>query len=1147
MRKAAGCLFVSFLVWAQTYTGSIRGTITDPTQAAVPNAKVTATDVDRKVEYPTTADSAGRYVFPGLPPARYVVTVEAPGFRKASQPAFRLEVQQQVTLDIALTVGEMTTTVEVTGAAPLLNTTSATLGQVVENKFIESLPNSGRNPLSLVVLAPGITGGTGGVSFISNGVRNNSSEVILDGSALTGMEQNGGMTDVKYNPTSDVIAEFKVQTNYFSAEFGNTGGTIINMVSKSGTNEVHGVGYYFRRDTHLNANNWFANSRNSPLADSYRNWFGGTVGGPVYLPKIYNGTSRTFFFADFDRYKQKSATSSTASVPTPKQLSGDFSDTRLANGNLVPIYDPYSTYVDASGNTLRNPLPGNIIPASRQNPIARAFNKYYPAPTSDGNPYTHANNWFAQGSTPSAGNKLDAKLDHNISDRQRISSRYSVDWGWSGVANLTGNISHNGNPGFSRSQNFVLDYTRTQSPTTVITGRLGVLRAKGIRDPLSMGFDATTLGLPPEIHAAGVYAFPQYSAQYRSMGAAGYAIIHRYEDVYQASGSLTKILRAHTIKSGAEYRLMHENYFQPNLPNGGFTFSRGTTSLNPLVSSSSQGDGLASALLGWGSGGSISIDYPTCQSAGYFGTYVNDDWRVTKRLTFNIGLRYDFDIPRTDRFNRMNWFDPDAPSPLADIASLKVLYPLKGLMRFADDSHRSPYDGDWNNVQPRFGFAYALNSKTSIRAAYGIFYTASRHTIKGEIGSAFGFTDSSIPWSLDSGRTQFATFANPWPLGLTYPPGRDARAFLGRSASTPMPKDNNPQYQQWNFSIQRQVPGQGVVEVNYSASKGTYLYFGDSSDAVSSLTKLDPSYWKLGRTALNAQVPNPFYGIITNTTATAYNQPTIAYHRLLRPFVGYTGAGGYRAPQNIGDSNYHSVQFKYEKRFSRGLSLIAHYTIAKMISDTDEAGSDVEWAAIASSVQNLFDFRQERSLAAFDVPQRLVVSFDYQLPVGRGRAFGKDMNRILDGVIGGWEISSIAMASSRTPLQVTLASGNLWDGAGQRPNLVGDPSMPGSARDKLNNYFNVAAFTAPAPDVYGSAPRMLSTYRGPNIVNVDATLIKNFRIQEKKSIQVRMEAYSATNTPQWGNPNTSFGGTTFGQITSAGGARTLLIAMKFYY
>jgi hypothetical protein len=1146
------CLFTA-LSWGQSYTGSIRGTVTDHTKAAVPGAKVTVTDADRNVEFSTLTDSSGRYILPTLPAARYALTVEAQGFDKAAQPAFALEVQQQATVDVELKIGSLATTVEVQGAAPLLNTVSATLGQVVENRMMMTIPQNTRNPLGLILLAPGIVSTGSGTNFVSSGVRNNASEVLMDGGPLTGIEQNGGVTDVKYTPTVDVVEEFKVQTNFFSAEFGNSGGTVINMVSKSGTNQVHGVGYYFRRDNALNANNWFSNARNSPLADSKRDNYGATIGGPVAIPKIYNGRNRTFFFFDYDRISALSATTSLGSVPTAQQLSGDFSDTRLANGNLVPLYDPYNTFKDASGNTLRNPIPGNVIPLSRQNPITLNFIKYYPAPNLPGNQFTRNNNWFGQGSTPSDGNKIDVKIDQNFSDKQRLSARYGVNWTSNGVANLVNNISFNGNPGTERDQNFIMDYTRTQSPTTVIALRAGILRVKSIRDPLSTGFDATTLGLPAYMTSGtGTKAFPQFSAQYRSMGAGGYAIIHRYEDVYQYMGSVTKIVNGHTVKAGAELRKLHENYYQPNTPNGSFSFSRNTTALNPTVSSSTQGDGLASALLGWGSGGQVSIDFPTAQSSGYFGTYVNDDWRVSRRLTVNLGLRYDFDIPRTDRFNRINWMDLSAPSPIADVPSLKAIFPngLMGVMRFADNNHRTPYDGDYNNVQPRVGFAYALNNKTSLRGAYGLFYVVSRHTIKGEVGTAFGFTDSSIPWSLDSGLTQYATFGNPWPAGLTYPPGRNPSFFLGMGAGTPLPKDDNPQYQQWTFSIQREVPGQGVVEINYVGTKGTHLYFG-TGDVVSNLDTLNPIYWGLGRgtsgTGLNAQVANPFYGIITNPVATTYNQPTIQLRRLLTPYPEYTSIGGYRASRNIGNSIYHALQLKYEKRFSRGLSMVAHYTFSKMISDSDESGSDVDFFAGGSSVQDIFNLRNERSLSTFDRTHRLVVSFDYQLPVGRQRMFGKSMNRILDGVIGGWELSSIITANSGAPLGITQSASNLWNSANQRPNVVGDPRLPGSTRDKLNQYFNVNAFQQVNPDIIGSSPRFLSNYRGPVLVNEDAALMKNFNIRERKYVQLRLEAYSLKNSPQWGMPNTSFGDTSFGQITTSTGFRTLQVAAKFYY
>lgn len=1152
MRKRLVLIVAPALLWSQTYTASIRGTVTDQTQAAVPGAAVTLTEVSRGIKHTAKTDAAGRYLLTALPPGTYSLTVEAPGFRRHSQPPFRLEVQQQATIDVELAVGEVTTTVEVQGSAPLLNTAAATLGQVIENRFILTAPLAGRNPLALVMLTPGLVpsnvsaGGVANVNFVANGVRNSTADAMLDGMVITGIEQNGGVTDVKYTPSVDVIEEFKIQTNFFNAEFGNTGGAIINMVSKSGTNELHGVVYEFHRNAALNANSFFSNRAGRTLPDYKRNVFGGTAGGPVIFPGLYNGKNRTFFFFDYEANRTASATTTTRTVPTAQQKAGDFSDTRLSNGRVSIIYNPFDTYVGAGGRILRRPFPGNVIPASMQDPIAKKMLSYYPEPNQEGAPYTRVNNFFNQGVNRSAGNKLDGKIDHNLSDKQRFMSRYSVDWGNSTPANLTGNISDNTNLGKSRSQNFVFDYTRTHSPTMILTGRLGVLRVRSAREPRSTGFDPTSLGLPPVFLTGGTKIFPYISPSgYSAIGAGGWAIIRRFEDVGSLTGSLTKITGGHTFKTGVEGRFFRENYYQPGYPAGSFTFSRAITGEDPLVASSSQGDAIASMLLGWGTGGTYDLDYPTATASKYFAVYAQDDWRVTSKLTLNLGLRYDFDVPRTERFNRLNWYDFDAPSPLA--GKVPAFPDLRGVMRFVDEKKRSPFDGDYNNVQPRFGLAYALGNRMSLRAAYGIFYTVARHTIKGEVGSAFR-ASSGVQFSRDGGYTRYATLANPYPDGLTLPPGRNPLAFLGLGFSSYDPKSKNPQYQQWNFSIQREIPGNGLLEVNYAASKGTHLYFG-SGDVLGNRNKLDPVYWPWGRTTLNAQVPNPFYGIITDPRS-VLSQRTVQLHRLLRPYPQHAGGvGGYLAPPNIANSIYHSVQFKYERRFSKGLAVLAHYTISKLITDADTSGTDVDWLGSSTSVQCWKNLRLERALSVFDIPQRAVISFSYELPVGRGRAFGSGMNRLANALVGGWELSGILTFSSGYPIVPGLDSPTLWD-ASQRPNLIGDPRTSGSPVQRLNQYFNPAAFSRPAPDTYGTAPRTLPNYRAFGLRNGDVTLMKNFRLAERKSVQLRIESFNLTNTPAFGVPNASFGSSSFGIISGYAtgcGARQMQVAVKFYY
>jgi hypothetical protein len=1157
MRKQFVWLFlIPALAGAQTYTASVRGTVSDSTGASVPSASVVLTEVNRNVKHTSRTDSTGRYVLTALTPGSYELAVEAPGFRKYTQPAFQLEVQQQATIDVELTVGELATAIEVHASAPLVNTASATLGQVVENRFIISAPLQDRNPLSLVLLSAGVVptegeaGGTASTNFVANGTRNSTAEVVLDGSAISGIEQNSSITEVKYTPSVDVIEEFKIQTNYFSAEFGNTGGAIVNMVSKSGTNQIHGVGYEFHRNSALNANDFFSNREGLSIPEFKRSVFGLTMGGPVVLPRLYNGKSRTFFFADYEGHRDQSATTMLTTMPTPLQLAGDFSQTFRSNGKPYVIYNPYDTYETEDG-LMRRPFEGNVIPPEMQNPASLKILKYYPAATSDGDPVTHLNNFYKQGVNASRGDKVDIKIDHNISERQRITSRYSVNWDRSNPANLLGNIAANITPGTEHDQNFVFDYTRTPGPTTVMTIRASIMRVSSIRDPLSTGFDSSasdTLGLSPLFQALGVRQFPNITAtSYRALGAGGWAIIHRGEDVGLVNGSFTKIAGGHTVKSGAEFRVYHENYFQPGYPAGRLSFSRNTTGMDPFGSSSSQGNGIASLLLGWGSGGEMDLDYPTATASKYFGTYVQDDWRITPKLTLNLGLRYDFDIPRTERFNRLNWFDYSAPSPLA--GEVPGFPDLKGVMRFATPSHRSPYNGDYNNVQPRFGIAYALGKKMSLRAGYGIYYSVSRASIKGEVGSAFR-SGTSLEFSRDSNLTQYATLQNPFPNGLLLPPGpsHDPLAFVGLGWDAYDPHTINPQWQQWNFSIQRELPGSGVVEVAYSGSKGTHLSFG-TDDVLGNRNKLDPMFWSMGRDALYEQVANPFYGVITNPLS-VLSLPTVERQYLLLPYPGYDSyLGGYTAPPYIGNSIYHSAQFKYEKRFSRGLAVLAHYTIAKLISDSDSPGTDIDWLGGFTGLQNWKNLRQERSVATFDIPQRLVISFDYQLPIGRDRAYGKNMHRVADAFLGGWELSSILTFSSGYPIIPQLDSPDLLSGD-QRPNLIGNPSTHGSSHQRIEQYFNVDAFSQPDPDVYGTAPRTLPNYRTFGIRNGDFTLMKNFLIKESKKIQFRLESFNVTNTPTFGRPDEYYGADTFGQITSYApgrGPRELQLAVKFYY
>jgi hypothetical protein len=1129
------------LAFGQSFTATVRGTATDSSGSAVPHASVIITDADRGTRNATTADGEGRFSITALQPGEYVLTVEADGFKKFSSGRFTLTVQQQATVDARLDLGAMTESVEVSAAAVRVNTTIANLGQVIDNKTLVSLPNLGRNPMAFTYLTPGVVGsggrpGDSNTNFVANGSRNSTSDVLLDGVTVVTVEQNSGVTDLKYSPAVDAVQEFKVQTNFFSAEFGQTGGAVVNMVTKSGTNRFAGTGYYFLRHSALNANDWFSNRARQTLPYSRRDQAGGVLGGPLIRNK-------TFFFALYEYTQAKSPLTSTRTVPTLRQRQGDFSQTLNAAGQVMTIYNPFDTFVNAQGNIERRPFPGNVIPASMMDPIALQALAYFPLPNVESTSVTGTNNWFAQGTSENINRQMSLKVDHNFSERSRLNGRYSYGPYTSTPPNLFGELGAafplNNGRAVGSVHSFVTEFTRTQSPTALWTVRYGLTYAAYTRNPLE-SFDLTQLGLPGYMKNQATFAvFPRFAPDgFSPVGTEGWLIMDRQEGVHHFSGSYTRVMGGHNIKAGAETRWNFLDYAQPGYPSGQFTFNRGITCRDRFSCGASEGNGLASMLIGWPSGGDFHIDPKVYTRSAYWGFYVHDDWRIVPKLTLNLGVRYDFDVPRWETQDRQSYWDLDAQSPIQVPG-----YDTRGVIRFVDGDNRSPFDGDMNNVQPRLGFAYAVNDKTSVRGGYGLFFTLSRATVFGHTGGAFN-VNSTPTFTLDSNATRYATLDNPYPNGMQLPPGREQgdSTLIGLGAGTILPSNNrNPEYHSWNVSVQREIGWSSILEANYTGSRGTHLFL-----PITTLTPLDPQYWPMGRTALNADVPNPFYGLITNPQAVSLNGPTVQQFRLLRPMPQFNGANVATSEPPIGDSSYHALQMKWDKRFSQGFSVLAHYTWSKMIDNGSHASGNVSWLGGSTSIQNIWDLESERSISAHDVAHRLALSGVWQLPFGRERAWGSNWNRVLDLALGGWSVSGLFSRQSGLPLAVTQSGGLIWDGT-QRPNLIGDPRVSGPIQERLNNYLDAAAFSQPAPDVPGTAPRTLS-YRGPAVQIFDAVLTKDVTIRAGQRLEIRIEAQNVLNHPVFGDPNTSFGSTSFGQITGTKvGARQMMVGLKYYF
>lgn len=1135
-------LWLTSSLFGQSFTGSVNGIVSDESGAVVGAAKITVTDRDRGTQFKTVADGAGRYVVTALPPGNYTLSVEAAGFKKFLSGAFSVAVQEQRSVNVQLQVGDVSTTVEVSDSAALVNTTISNLGQVIDNKYILQLPNLARNSMSLAYLTPGVVGsggrrGDNNTNFSANGSRNSTSDVLLDGATVTTVEQNSGITDLKFSPSVDAVQEFKMQTNFFSAEYGQTGGAVINMVTRSGTNQFHGTGYYFVRDAALNANDWFSNRAGRAIPAFHRDQLGGVLGGPVIKNK-------TFFFAAYERTWQESPTSQIRTVPTMLERAGNFSESRIASGANIQLFDPFATSTNAAGAIVRNPLPGNIIPSSRLNPVAVRALSFLPQPNQQGAAFTNTNNWFNQGINTSTGDQTTIKGDHNFNSANRISGRWSSARSDGANPNLFGDNNpafFTGGTNFTRTQAMVADYTRMASATTLYTFRYGYTYSNFGRNPFFDTFDPTTLGFASNIKDnATNLVFPRFRPEgYGEWGTEGFWIMDRQEAVHHWSGSMTKLIGGHNIKVGGERRYNRLDYLQPGFPSGGYSFARNATCADRFTCPGNQGNGLASMLLGWTTGSDYHIEPKAFSRSAYWGFYFQDDWKITNKLTINLGVRYDFDIPRWELQNRYSFWDLDAQSPIRAQG-----FDTRGVIRFVDDKNRSPFDADMNNWQPRVGFAYALNSKTAIRSGYGLFYTLSRATVFGRPGTGFTINSPAI-WTLDGNATLNSQLANPFPNGVLRPPGSSQgdNTLLGFGASTIVRDYNrNPEYHSWNLSIQRELPLQSVLEVNYTGSRGTHLFM-----PITTLSPLNPVHWPQGRTALNALVPNPFFGQITDSRS-PLSQPNVTRQSLLRPMPHFNGTGVGTAEPARGDSNYHALQLKWEKRFSKGLTMLTHYTWSKMIDNVSHSSGNVSWLGGSTSLQNIWDLRGERALSSHDVANRFVMTGSYELPFGRKRHFGSNMNRVLDWVVGGWDLSGMLLMQSGMPLQVVQNGGAIWDGT-QRPNLIGDPSTTGRVQDRIDNYFNRAAFSQPAADVPGSAPRNLN-YRAPGIKTLDAALLKSIYVREGQRIEMRLEATNATNTPMFGDPAASFGAVNFGQIgglRNGVGPRNMQFGVKYYF
>ncbi|MDQ2711599.1 MAG: carboxypeptidase-like regulatory domain-containing protein, partial [Acidobacteriota bacterium] len=934
-------LTITLPAWSQSeaVSAQLSGTVQDQNGATVPGAKVSLSNPDVGfVREVTTADN-GLYTFTLIPPGNYELRVEKTGFNAFLQSNIVLAVGQASSLNAQLQVGNVNQTVEVTAAAPVLNTGSADIGSEVSSKQAVELPLNIRNVYGLVSLdssvnnsqqnqalnGPGSQGNADqDIAFFNfGGGRFGTTAFLLDGA----WDGAGDWDGVIYVPSVDELQEFRIQTNTFSPQYGLSMGNVVNAVTKSGTRSFHGDVFEFLRNNNLDANNYFNNLNGLPRPQFKRNQFGFTAGGPVYIPHFYKQREKTFIFGTYEGLRQQTPTTLIATVPTDLQRAGNFSQTFNQDGTLATIYDPFSTKL-VNGQYVRTPFLNNIIPVTQQDKVALNLLKFYPAPNRPGNAVTGANNYVGTAGLPTNSDQYTVKVDENISEKQNFFGRWSQKRQFK---QLTGEFFGTNDPGgngtLAPDNRFEggLGYTYVFSPTFVMSLNLGWGRWAEGRKPQGVPFDVTTIGLPAALNTySGPGAFPNINISgYQNLGSGGLNSTPREARTYAAD--FTRNLGSHSLSMGFMGITFMLNTF--NSAQAAFNFSPAfTQGPFPTAANGDSGSGVASFLLGTGDNGSIAYSAEAAYSKKDFGWYFNDDWKISRGLTLNLGIRYDIQTAPTDRFNRLSYFNFD-PNPLnSQVPGLN----LRGNLLYTNKNQRGVYDTNYLNFAPRFGLAYSPVSKFVARAGYGIFYTPAMEFGDYQGLSLNGFSQTT-PYvgSLD-GVTPQNLLSNPFPTGLLAPVGEanGGATNVGQTVNAVLRHRASPYVQQWTTNVQYQA-GNTVLQAAYIGNHGLKLLFGTNFE----LNQLPTADLALGNQLLQP-VTNPFYGVITSGSLSG---KTVPYGQLLRPFPEYTGVENVQPP--AASSTYNALALSANHRFSNGLQFLLSYTWSKSLDIQSEGQS----------------------------------------------------------------------------------------------------------------------------------------------------------------------------------------------------------------
>ena len=1139
---------------AQEARGTITRTVRDSSKGIIPGASVTITNVAMGTSVDVTSNEVGWFQATYLIPGTYRVGVELAGFRKFLRDV-EVRINDRLEVDVTLELGASAETVDVTASTPLLETTNASIGQVVDARRIAELPTPHGDPYALIGLAAGVsyTGSarldrpfepTHIVGYAMDGTRGNRSDLTIDGVPSTATADPGQVI-ASYVPPPDIVEQFKVQTATFDAAFGNTEGGVTNLSIKSGTNALRGTVYYNKTPKNLFANDFFANANNIPLSDFTYNRYGGSVGGPVLLPG-YDGRRRTFFMYGFEGiHEARPRNNGTPTVPTEAMRNGDFS-ALLALGSQYQIYNPFTRRSIGGGRFQQDPFPGNIIPQSLINPVARKVLEYIAKPLTAGAADGTSNfqNPGLLETIKYATNTI--RVDHVLTDRQRLYARTSWYDRNSNYNNYFNNLA-TGEWFKFVSRQAAVDHVYVLNGSTVMNLRYGYnwfVRGTD-SNPANRGFDLTSLGFPASYNAAipdDIRRFPRFNITgYQGTAVGGE---ERPNETHSFMATLNKTAGAHSMRGGMEYRRYREtNRFFANTQTGQFDFDA-TWTRGPLDNSPTApvGQSFASFLLGLPSGGSVTRAAGYDEQSTTWGFYVQDDWKVGSRLTVNLGLRYELEEPLTEKNNAsVRGFDAAAAQPME--AAVRAAYArnptaeippnqfnVRGGLTFAgvNGEPSGLYETPKNNFMPRVGMALKLNEKTVLRGGYGMFYGFLGQRRGDVIQSGFSATTSLVP-SLDNGLTFIDTLSNPFQGGIQEPVGAalGAQTFLGQSITFFDPDPLSPRMQRWQVGIQRELPGRLVVDAKYVGNRGSQIQTSRNLNATpSQYLSTSPVRDPARIDYLGANVPNPFFGLMPATAGAAFRGVNITRERLLRPYPQFDAVN---TTTNEGLSWYHALQAGVERRFSSGYTIGVNYTFSRFTEQIDFLNAD--------------DPKPSKVVSNQDVPHRLTVNGIWELPLGRGRRFGGSAHPVVSGVIGGWQIQGIYTYQTGFPVGFgnVIPTGDLDDIA-----------LPAGERS-VTRWFNTDAINRSSAQQLGANvrtfPLRLDSVRTDTVNNVDLSVIKNTTVAGK-NLQFRFESLNAFNHPLFPGPNTNPTQVAFGTIsasTQQNYARRTQVMLKFIF